>query len=71
VSCTWTRRAFEGDGVTAFVKLTLCFSSRLDGKHVVFGKVVEGLSVVQDMEKEHTASGKPKHTVKIADCGVL
>ncbi|XP_056287815.1 peptidyl-prolyl cis-trans isomerase-like [Pseudoliparis swirei] len=43
----------------------------LDGKHVVFGKVVEGLSVVQDMEKEHTASGKPKHTVKIADCGVL
>lgn len=43
----------------------------LDGKHVVFGKVVEGLHVVKAMEKVGSNSGKPRRKVTIADCGQL
>jgi len=43
----------------------------LDGKHVVFGKVVDGLDVVKKMEEQGTQSGKPKVDVTIADCGQL
>merc|ERR1712056_123593 len=41
----------------------------LDGKHVVFGKVVEGLDIVKLIEKEGSSSGKTKRPVEIADCG--
>ncbi|XP_016384137.1 peptidyl-prolyl cis-trans isomerase-like [Sinocyclocheilus rhinocerous] len=41
----------------------------LDGKHVVFGKVVEGLSVVDAMEAKGSSSGKCSAKVMIADCG--
>ncbi|KAL3975218.1 serpin A [Sarotherodon galilaeus] len=43
----------------------------LDGKHVVFGSVVEGLDVVKKMETYGTSSGKPKGKVIIANCGQL
>jgi len=43
----------------------------LDGKHVVFGRVTEGLDVVKAMEGQGTQSGKPKVDVTIADCGQL
>jgi len=44
----------------------------LDGKHTVFGKVVEGLNVVQAMEKSPTgAQDKPVKPIVIADCGQL
>ncbi|XP_064828596.1 peptidyl-prolyl cis-trans isomerase A-like [Oncorhynchus masou masou] len=43
----------------------------LNGKHVVFGKVVEGLSVVANMEKKGSSSGKCSAKVVIADCGEL
>ncbi|XP_070845231.1 peptidyl-prolyl cis-trans isomerase A-like isoform X2 [Chaetodon trifascialis] len=43
----------------------------LDGKHVVFGKVVEGTDVVKAMDKQGTKSGTPKAKVVIADCGEL
>ncbi|XP_049459719.1 peptidyl-prolyl cis-trans isomerase-like [Epinephelus fuscoguttatus] len=44
----------------------------LNGKHVVFGKVVAGSDVVDKMEKEGTPnSGKTKQDVVIADCGQL
>ncbi|KAM8828308.1 peptidyl-prolyl cis-trans isomerase 7-like [Spinachia spinachia] len=43
----------------------------LDGKHVVFGKVVEGLTVVEEMEAQASQSGTPKSKVLIADCGQL
>ena len=45
--------------------------SRLNGKHVVFGCVVEGMDVVKAMEKQGTKSGTPKAKVVIADCGEL
>jgi cyclophilin family peptidyl-prolyl cis-trans isomerase len=41
----------------------------LDGKHVVFGKVVEGLDVVKKMESYGSQSGKPSAKVTISDCG--
>lgn len=41
----------------------------LDGKHVVFGKVVEGMDVVDKMEAVGSESGKTSKKVVIADCG--
>jgi peptidylprolyl isomerase len=43
----------------------------LDGKHVVFGRVVEGMDVVKAMEGQGSQAGKPKQDVAIADCGQL
>jgi len=51
--------------------ITTVKTSWLDGKHVVFGKVVEGFDVVKQVEGQGTQSGKPKTEVKIADCGQL
>lgn len=41
----------------------------LDGKHVVFGKVVDGMKVVQAMEAVGSRSGNTSQDVVIADCG--
>jgi len=46
-------------------------TSWLDGKHVVFGSVVEGMDVVKKMESFGTQSGSPKAKILIADCGQL
>jgi peptidylprolyl isomerase len=43
----------------------------LDGKHVVFGNVVEGLDVVKKMEGLGSQSGTTKAKVLIAECGQL
>ena len=43
----------------------------LDGKHVVFGQVVEGLEIVRKMEDVGSKSGKPREKVTIVDCGEL
>jgi len=43
----------------------------LDGKHVVFGKVVEGMNVVEHIEKYGSQSGKTSKTIVVANCGQL
>jgi len=46
-------------------------TSHLDGKHVVFGSVVEGYDVVKQMEAVGSGSGKTSKPVAIANCGQL
>ncbi|KAG1361924.1 Peptidyl-prolyl cis-trans isomerase [Cocos nucifera] len=43
----------------------------LDGKHVVFGHVVEGMDVVGAIEEVGAQWGRTSMTVTIADCGQL
>ncbi|EDV23045.1 expressed hypothetical protein [Trichoplax adhaerens] len=43
----------------------------LDDKHVVFGKVIEGMNIVRQMENVGSTSGKTSQRVVIADCGEL
>ena len=43
----------------------------LNGKHVVFGSVVEGMDVVEKVEAVGSQSGKTSKKVVIADCGQL
>merc|ERR1719426_235968 len=46
-------------------------TSWLDGKHVVFGKVIEGMDVVKAVEAVGSQSGTPSQKVVVADCGEL
>merc|ERR1711904_173273 len=43
----------------------------LDGRHVVFGKVLEGMDIVQKIEAIGSSSGAPSKTVTIDDSGEL
>ena len=43
----------------------------LDGKHVIFGQVTEGMDVVKAIEALGTRSGKPSSQIQIVDCGEL
>ncbi len=43
----------------------------LDGKHVVFGQVVEGMDVVKKIESYGSQSGKTSAKIVVADCGEL
>lgn len=47
-------------------------NSWLDGRHVVFGEVLEGYDIIDKIEKVATKSGdKPVQPVKIAKSGEL
>lgn len=43
----------------------------LDGKHVVFGKVVEGMDVLKQIEALGSSSGATSKRIVIEDCGQL
>ncbi len=43
----------------------------LDGRHVVFGSVVDGMEVVKTIESYGSDSGRTKAKIVVADCGQL
>lgn len=43
----------------------------LDGRHVVFGRVIEGMDIVKKIEKVGSRNGKTRQKVQIVDCGEL
>ena len=43
----------------------------LDGKHVVFGRVLEGMDLVKKIERLGSASGDTQAIITIRDCGEL
>lgn len=51
--------------------ITLNKADWLDGRHVVFGQVVEGLDVLDEIEKCGSASEKPSKKIVIANSGQL
>ncbi|KAL5580744.1 hypothetical protein UlMin_013186 [Ulmus minor] len=51
--------------------ITTVTTSWLDGRHVVFGKVLSGMDVVYKIEAEGSQAGTPKTKVVIADSGEL
>lgn len=52
--------------------ITTVPTPHLNGKHVVFGKVIEGKSIIRKLERcEKGSDDKPKQDWIIADCGEL
>ena len=51
--------------------ITTVLTPWLNGKHVVFGKVIEGMDVVKKVESLGSSSGKTRSKIVIADCGEL
>jgi peptidylprolyl isomerase len=51
--------------------LTFAPCAWLDGKHVVFGKVIEGLPLLKTLESVGSPSGKPKQSIVVGDCGEI
>jgi cyclophilin family peptidyl-prolyl cis-trans isomerase len=43
----------------------------LDGKHVVFGEVVEGMDIVRKIENTKVENDKPVVDIQIKDCGMV
>ncbi len=51
--------------------ITTAKTGWLDGKHVVFGRVIKGMDIVDTMESKGTRSGTTTAAVSIKDCGEI
>jgi len=63
----WT----TGTGDFYLLCVRVCVLRRLDGKHVVFGQVVEGMDVLKKMEAVGSQSGSTSAKVVIKNSGQL
>ncbi|CAI2382086.1 unnamed protein product [Moneuplotes crassus] len=43
----------------------------LDGNHVVFGQVVDGMDVLDKIEQQGTDLGSPRQRIEISECGEI
>lgn len=50
--------------------ITTVHTPHLDGKHVVFGRVVSGRSIVRMIEDAPVKGDAPVETITISDCGL-
>lgn len=57
------------NGSQFFITLVDC--PWLDGRHTVFGKAVQGLEIVDEIEAVGTSQGSVKSPVTITDCGEI
>lgn len=70
--CIYTHIYAAGPGTNGSqFFITTVVTSWLDGRHVVFGKVIEGDNIVKNIEAQGTNSGAPKNKVTIVDSGEL
>ena len=51
--------------------ITTVVTSWLDGKHVVFGKIAEGMDVITKIESYGSQSGNTSKKIIVDDCGEL
>ena len=51
--------------------ITTVATPHLNGKHVVFGRVIEGMDLVKEIEGFGSNSGTPTKRISIRDCGEL
>lgn len=51
--------------------ITTVPTAHLDNKHVVFGKVLKGMTIVRELENVEKEGEKPKQECVISDCGEI
>ena len=51
--------------------ITFAATPWLDGRHVVFGRVIDGMNIVKEVERVGSGSGKPRRDVRIEAAGEL
>ena len=52
--------------------ITTTNSPQLDGRFVAFGRVVEGMDVIEDIHTNvFTKRGRPTVDIEVVECGVL
>ena len=51
--------------------ITTAVTNWLDGKHVVFGRCVEGEKIIKALEQQGSESGKTKQKCRILSCGAV
>ncbi|KAL8257486.1 hypothetical protein R6Q59_029527 [Mikania micrantha] len=68
VAVKWRRTVWTFDGEQEKERK---YGRKLDGRHVVFGKVLSGMDIVQKIEAEGRQNGTPKTSVIVVDSGEL